>query len=1046
MFCHARSRFRQWARIFAAGLGGVACLGALQAEPDRDLGLPFFDVFDPRDYRGHTQVWSTVEDAAGLTYFGNYGGVLVHDGTRWERIDVPGTSFVRALALDATDTLWIGAVNELGYARTDPAGRRAFVSLKEKLPPDARACGELWRVVLTPHGPLFQSNTWLLRWDGTAFATLALAQPGSWQAVAAGDTVWITQGQRGWFNLQDDGTTLALAPRERPAALAGATLTFALPTASPGVFLFGTPRAGLLRWDGRDFTAFPTTADEWLKSQRLYRGTRLADGRLLLTTLQAGAFLLDAQGSLLARLDESAGLPDNTVLSAFAGRHAQVWLGMERGVVRVDARPWLTWFGQARGVPHANLGAPLPYRDEHYVASNTGLYRLAPADATAPARLVAVPGFRDYLSGITIADDTLIGYGEQGLFEWRGGERQPLPGDGANAYGFGASRTQPHRWFALVDGGVFTYRREAGAWRAEGRIPQLDHVRSALEEDDGTWWFGTPSDGLLRVTFPHASAAGPGEPLVTRFGTAAGLPASHGWLRAIAAGGRPLILCERGFFRFDRQTQRFSPTAEYGKSFADGTRTARTLTADSRGGLWIATRDAGEAELVTPIELGLADAAGWHPLRVPQLPRLDDVTELRVDPERDQLWISGHGGLVRIDLAGWRAAAAEPPPSVVVRRVETPAGDRLPVTGGWQLPYRQRSVRVFLAAPALAGDPGILFESTLLGATTPIIVADPAPQRSFPALAAGAYTLRLRTRGGDGRWGAPLELAFTVLPPWWFSGWAWTAYTLLGAAAIAGLVRSQTRLHRRRAERLEAVVAARTEELRRSHVELVRLHQLELDEKAAVKLSEEKARLELLRYQLNPHFLLNAFTTLRSLVFNRPDAAGDMVARLADFCRLALTRSDETGGTVADEVKLIETYLATEQARWRDELVSNITCDPAVAEVRLPPFLLQPLVENAVKYGGRTSPGTLELRVTIASDGAQGLRIEVANTGAWVAADGPPRPDSTGIGLDNLRQRLRRYYPDAHQLDLQVENGWVRVVLTLHCPARDPFAPTRAAH
>ena len=84
----------------------------------------------------------------------------------------------------------------------------------------------------------------------------------------------------------------------------------------------------------------------------------------------------------------------------------------------------------------------------------------------------------------------------------------------------------------------------------------------------------------------------------------------------------------------------------------------------------------------------------------------------------------------------------------------------------------------------------------------------------------------------------------------------------------------------------------------------------------AAKLAEEKARLELLRYQLNPHFLLNAFTTLRGLVFSAPDAAGDMVAKLAEFCRFALTRTDQTGGTVADETKLIETYLATEKSRW----------------------------------------------------------------------------------------------------------------------------------
>lgn len=1018
---------------------------ARAAAPEHETGLPFFDVFDPRDYHGHTQVWSTVADAAGVLYFGNYGGVLVYDGARWSRIEIAGTSFVRALAVDAHDRLWIGAVDELGYAATDATGRRTFVSLRDRLPPAARTFGEVWRVVLTARGPLFQSNTWLLRWDGRAFATLPLPQPGSWQAVLT-DSVWITSGRHGWFELRDDGATLSLAPLTQPPGYAGEPVIFALPTAAPHQFILGTSRRGLLRWDGQTVVPFPTDADAALTQVRSYRAARLDDGRFVVTTLQAGAFLFNPAGQLLAHLDESAGLPDNTVLNAFVGRGDQIWLALDRGLVRVDARPWLTWLGPASGAPQATLGAPARYRDTLYLAGNTGLYRLAPAAAGAPARLTPVPGFRDYLYSLTVVDDALIGGGEQGFFEWRGDTRRPLPGDTGNAFTFGPARAQSGRWFALLDGSVVTYRRDGGEWRCEGPIADLHNIRSLLEEADGTWWFGTPSDGLWQATFPDATTAGPGRPRLRHFTTADGLPAAHGWVRMVNAAGRPLLLTERGFFRFEAAKQRFEPAAEFGAHFTDGTRTARALATDTRGGQWIATRAAGQAELVTPIELGLADADGWHPLDLPQLARLDDITELRIEAESDRLWISGHGGVIVVDLARWRAAPAAPAPILVLREAADAAGDRLPLAGGWQLPYARRSLHVSFAAPALAGDPAAEFESTLRGAVEPVTLRDASAQREYPALAPGDYTLDLRARSGSGRWSTPLTLSFTVLPPWWGSGVAWFCYAVAGSAGIAFLVRLRTGVHRLRAEALERVVAARTEELRRNNTELARLHQLELDEKAAARLAEEKARLELLRYQLNPHFLLNAFTTLRSLVFAQPDAASTMIGRLAEFCRFALTRSDASGGTVADEAQLIETYLATEKARWRDELDATVEVDPAARDRRLPPFLLQPLVENAVKYGGRTSPGQLVVRVRIAADGPDGLRIEIANTGAWVDAASPHRHDSTGLGLDNLRQRLRRYYPDAHSLEFRPDDGWVRVLLHLQRPARDPFAATPPAH
>ncbi|MBM3854654.1 MAG: hypothetical protein FJ399_16135, partial [Verrucomicrobia bacterium] len=310
-------------------------------------------------------------------------------------------------------------------------------------------------------------------------------------------------------------------------------------------------------------------------------------------------------------------------------------------------------------------------------------------------------------------------------------------------------------------------------------------------------------------------------------------------------------------------------------------------------------------------------------------------------------------------------------------------------------------------------------------------------EREFTHLPWQNFTFRVQARDGAGRIGPEAVLALAIAPAWWATGWAWAGYGAFGVLGVAGIVRLRTRVLQRRAERLGEIVAERTRELAQSNAllaaqntELARLHRLELDEKIAAQLSEEKARLELLRYQLNPHFLLNAFTTLRSLVFSSPEAAGKTVERLADFCRLALTRSDETAATVDDEVRLIESYLDTEKARWRDELQVELRIDPAARPLPLPPFLLQPLVENAIKYGGRTSPGTLQVRLSIARTG-EGLAIEMANTGEWVEGESPHRHGSTGIGLENLRQRLRRQYRAAHDFSTEARDGWVFVRLRL---------------
>jgi signal transduction histidine kinase len=397
------------------------------------------------------------------------------------------------------------------------------------------------------------------------------------------------------------------------------------------------------------------------------------------------------------------------------------------------------------------------------------------------------------------------------------------------------------------------------------------------------------------------------------------------------------------------------------------------------------------------------------------------------------LWISCHGGLVRLDLAEWRRAPREPAPVVHLRAATTEGGQPLPLAAGWELPFARRVLHLAFAAPALAGDAAAEFETTLRGEGPPLVQMSPAPDREFAALSAGDYTLQVRTRGSAGVWSPPLEVAFSILPPWWWSPWAWTAYAALGLGAVAGLVAFRTRALRRRAEKLEATIAARTEELRRSNEELARLHRLELDEKTAARLAEEKARLEVLRYQLNPHFLFNALTSVCAQLPPSLPGARATIERLTDFCQATLFR-DETHEhpLLADELRMLGAYLEVEKARWGDALATDVRIDPATAPARVPSLLLLPLLENALKYGRETSPDPLHVRLhaTRAPDGA--LVIEVGNTGRWLAPGGPAdHVPSLGIGLENLRQRLRRYYAGAHELTTEEADGWVVVRLRL---------------
>jgi hypothetical protein len=156
---------RSWLARAARALGLLLMLCPLAGQ---DAGLPFIRNFSPKEYGADAQNWAVAQGPRGWIYVANNQGVLVYDGARWGLIRTPGRTTVRSLAEDADGRIFVGAVGELGCLARDASGRMAFVSLADKLPPEARTFTDVWTTRATPRGILFQSREELLLYIKTA--------------------------------------------------------------------------------------------------------------------------------------------------------------------------------------------------------------------------------------------------------------------------------------------------------------------------------------------------------------------------------------------------------------------------------------------------------------------------------------------------------------------------------------------------------------------------------------------------------------------------------------------------------------------------------------------------------------------------------------------------------------------------------------------------------------------------------------------------------------------------------------------------------------
>ena len=239
----------------------------------------------------------------------------------------------------------------------------------------------------------------------------------------------------------------------------------------------------------------------------------------------------------------------------------------------------------------------------------------------------------------------------------------------------------------------------------------------------------------------------------------------------------------------------------------------------------------------------------------------------------------------------------------------------------------------------------------------------------------------------------PVYTAFGARPPVFrnvmqvFGGTVYNAFTLLAWSVLYIGIRYYAALQSERERSLEAEAAA---------------HQ---------------AQLEALRYQINPHFLFNSLNAVSTLVTERRnDEAARMLSRVSDFLRLTLTAPIRDEVALADEVDYVRQYLEIERVRFGDRLRVEIDIEADAWEAAVPAFVLQPLIENAVRHAiaPREAGGAIAIEGGRSGDA---LRVSIVDDGPGVRDES--RSNGNGrIGLANTRDRLRQLYGDRGRLEL----------------------------
>jgi signal transduction histidine kinase/CheY-like chemotaxis protein/ligand-binding sensor domain-containing protein len=782
--------------VASAALAQPPSSGATTTTRHPEEGRPFIRHYRPVEVGGGGQTWAILQDKRGVIYAATNGAVLEFDGATWRRVVVDSTSAVRSMALDANGRIYLGSATTFGYLEPDDKGKLRYVRLDTKLPDEARRFNDVWRTFITASGVYFQTERAIFRWADDQL-TIIPAPSRFNRSSLVRDRLHLTTPEHGLVAI--DGETIRPLPGTQRLSGEPFPIIFEYDEKR---LLIGTRAQGLFLYDGSALTPFPTELDHHFKTLGIYRGTVLPDGTFALASVSGGLSIIDRNGRRVSQVARAHGLASDTVYFVAADRDGGLWLGLDTGVARVETPAPVSYFNEATGLA-AGAVRMIRHDGRLYAATGNGLLYLAPASGQ-----LAEAQFRD-LGGIlnqcwwfaTVADPArdrsrLLSACSNGLYEIAGTTVTPVSIRADQTFRPNVllvSTVDPARiWVALFDG-LTSFRLESGRFVDEGRVPGVtEEVRTLFEYPDGSLWLGTQSTGALRVRFDAKPASGMPRPAarIERFGTAQGLPLGGAAVESVdgvpyfSVGAEELYVA-----RFDEAANRFVRDEIFtvgvdpivaGSGLVSGLPGRAIL---NQGRETAAFTKAADGSWTTDRTTFARFAGGMSPGYLHAEP--DGVVWLTLSDSR----------LVRFDTkrAGANASGAVP---AVIRRVSTSHAEELFGGGATalatpRLPAAANALRFEFSAPSFVDETATTYQSRLDGLDEDWSDWTGEARRDYTNLGFGDYRFRVRARSVTGKVSDEAIFAFTILPPWYRTWWAYAAYLGLGIGLMMAAARVQ---------------------------------------------------------------------------------------------------------------------------------------------------------------------------------------------------------------------------------------------------------------
>ncbi|MGI9552699.1 MAG: ATP-binding protein, partial [Aurantibacter sp.] len=786
----------------------------------KELGIPYMQHYEAKDYDARPDNHAVVQGDNGMIYFGNGKGILEFDGIDWRLIQLPNQGLVMSLTKNKSGKIFAGGFNELGYLKPDSLGFTTFHSLKTNLDSTYNDFGYLGLSFSVNNDIYFQGRNHMFRWANDVFKAWP-SESNYLYGTSINETVYVQEHKRGLLKLENDEFQLIAPITHRIAEI----LPF-----DEHKLLVATRNKGLFFLEDNKFVPFHTSVDTYLEENIISRTKLMPNGWITIGTGKGGLVVLDQEGSLVHLLDKANGLLDNTVVNHQLDEQGGLWLALYHGISRVELLSPYTIFDERLGVD-GFVNDIARNNNELFVANTQGVLRLN-IDKTGFERLAGI----EHSLYLKEMDQSLFMATNQGVFQYDHGVLKKI--NSRKSASLLQSKKNPSILYVGMGDGLAVLKKQNGKWNDLGEIEGIkDDIRELVELDDGKLWMESQIDGAWLIDFYNKDTLDVAKPVIKRFQANKELP--PGWLFLHYLRGEAVFEIDGAIYKYNTELDSIMPDTSFGDLFGFKGKIVPKLE-DKKGNLWMSGQftDSEDEEKQRTVSILQKDGS-YKVVHINDKRITQDVTRALLPEESGVLWYGGPDGVIRQDLK-------QVVPNIEnfkshIRKIAINT-DSL-VYGGTRISeeevtwlFENNTVRFEFSSPSYSEISQNEYQYYLEGYDQNWSDWTEETKKDYTQIPEGNYTFKVKAKNIYQQVSKEDSYAFSILPPWYRTWWAYLIYFLLFIFLLWAILQWRSRQLKAKNEALERLIAVRTSEVQHQ------ANQLKIQAEKLLELDKAKSR------------------------------------------------------------------------------------------------------------------------------------------------------------------------------------------------------------